>query len=214
MGEPNAGSRPLALVADVGGVSVATHTPWSWQCLASTQLWAFLSCSGARGIRPTPVNLHDPFFLESILFCRSCTCQDPQLLSSPGSSQDLIRLRVVKLLSAPSGGRWQHSPERAQSPGGWLGPGGQHCCGRDLLAVDLPSVHVLECLRSLFRILELHVGMALRRMRVHAQTKSWAEGIRVPAPLAGRGSTTARGILRLCPESACPTGRPWSSPPA
>ena len=68
---------------------------------------------------------------------------------------------------APSGGRWQHSPERAQSPGGWLGPGGQHCCGRDLLAVDLPSVHVLECLRSLFRILELHVGMALRRMRVH-----------------------------------------------
>ena len=32
-----------------------------------------------------------------------------------------------------------------------------------------------------------------------AQTKRWAEGIRVPAPLAGRGSTTARGILRLCP---------------
>ena len=68
---------------------------------------------------------------------------------------------------APSGGRWQHSPERAQSPGGWLGPGGQHGCGHDLLAVDLPSVHVLESLRSLFRILELHVGMALRRMRAH-----------------------------------------------
>ena len=33
-----------------------------------------------------------------------------------------------------------------------------------------------------------------------------AEGIRVPAPLAGRGSTTARGILRLCPASACQTG--------
>ena len=47
-----------------------------------------------------------------------------------------------------------------------------------------------------------------------AQTKPWAEGIRVPAPLAGRGSTTARGILRLCPASACQTGLPWSSPPA
>ena len=32
--------------------------------------------------------------------------------------------------------------------------------------------------------------------------------------LAGRGSTTARGILRLCPASACQTGLPWSSPPA
>ena len=29
-----------------------------------------------------------------------------------------------------------------------------------------------------------------------AQTKRWAEGIRVPAPLAGGGSTTARGKLR------------------
>ena len=38
-----------------------------------------------------------------------------------------------------------------------------------------------------------------------------AEGSRVPAPLPGRGSTTARGILRLCPESACPTGLPRSS---
>ena len=47
-----------------------------------------------------------------------------------------------------------------------------------------------------------------------SQTKRWAEGIRVPAPLAGRGSTTARGILRLCPASACQTGLPWSSPPA
>ena len=34
--------------------------------------------------------------------------------------------------------------------------------------------------------------------RVAAQTKRWAEGIRVPGPLAGGGSTTARGILRLC----------------
>ena len=41
---------------------------------------------------------------------------------------------------APRGGRWQHSPGRAQSPGGWLGPGGRH----DLLAIDLPSVHVLS----------------------------------------------------------------------
>ena len=45
-----------------------------------------------------------------------------------------------------------------------------------------------------------------------AQTKRWAEGISVPAPLAGRDSTTARGILRLCPASACKTGLPWSSP--
>ena len=44
-----------------------------------------------------------------------------------------------------------------------------------------------------------------------AQTKRRAEGIRVPAPLAGRGSTTARGILRLCPASACQTGLPWIS---
>ena len=42
-----------------------------------------------------------------------------------------------------------------------------------------------------------------------AQNKRWAEGIRVPAPLAGRGSTTARWILRLCPASACQTGLPW-----
>ena len=39
-----------------------------------------------------------------------------------------------------------------------------------------------------------------------AQTKRWAEGIRVPGPLAGGGSTTARGKLRLCPASACQTG--------
>ena len=32
--------------------------------------------------------------------------------------------------------------------------------------------------------------------------------------LAGGGSTTARGKLRLCPASACQTGLPWSSPPA
>ena len=37
---------------------------------------------------------------------------------------------------------------------------------------------------------------------------------RVPGPLAGGGSTTARGKLRLCPASACQTGLPWSSPPA
>ena len=40
----------------------------------------------------------------------------------------------------------------------------------------------------------------------------------VPAPLAGRGSTTARGIRRLCPASACQTGvsMPFSqiSPPS
>ena len=36
-----------------------------------------------------------------------------------------------------------------------------------------------------------------------AQTKRWAEGIRVPGPLAGGGSTSARGKLRLCPASAC-----------
>ena len=47
-----------------------------------------------------------------------------------------------------------------------------------------------------------------------AQTKRWAEGIRVQGPLAGGGSTTARGKLRLCPASACQTGLPWSSPPA
>ena len=40
-----------------------------------------------------------------------------------------------------------------------------------------------------------------------AQTKRWAEGIRVPGPLAGGGSTTARGKLRLCPASACPHER-------
>ena len=37
---------------------------------------------------------------------------------------------------APRGGWWQHSPGRAQSPRGWLGPGGQHGSGRDLLGVD------------------------------------------------------------------------------
>src|SRR5574341_38963 len=32
------------------------------------------------------------------------------------------------------------------------------------------------------------------------------EGIRVPVPLAWGGSSTARVLLRLCPESACQTG--------
>ena len=76
--------------------SLRCSRPWSRQ--DSLLVHLSLSCSGARGIRPTPMDLHDPFFLESILFCRSRTCQDPQLLSSPGSSQDLISLRVVKLL--------------------------------------------------------------------------------------------------------------------
>lgn len=44
--EPSARSRPLALVADVGGVSVATHAPWPWQCLAPAQLWAFGTGTG------------------------------------------------------------------------------------------------------------------------------------------------------------------------
>ena len=32
------------------------------------------------------------------------------------------------------------------------------------------------------------------------------EGIRVPVPLAWGGSSTARVLLRLCPESACQPG--------
>ena len=60
----------------------------------------------------------------------------------------------------------------------------------------------------------LRGGRGPRPCCLAAQTKRWAEGLRVPAPLAGRGSTTARGILRLCPASACQTGLPWSSPPA
>src|SRR5574341_1986108 len=39
-----------------------------------------------------------------------------------------------------------------------------------------------------------------------AQTKRRTEGIRVPVPLAWGGSSTARVLLRLCPESACQTG--------
>src|SRR5574340_1070403 len=39
-----------------------------------------------------------------------------------------------------------------------------------------------------------------------AQTKRRTEGIRVPVPLACGGSSTARVLLRLCPESACQTG--------
>ena len=38
------------------------------------------------------------------------------------------------------------------------------------------------------------------------QTKRRTEGIRVPVPLAWGGSSTARVLLRLCPESACQTG--------
>src|SRR5574340_314488 len=38
-----------------------------------------------------------------------------------------------------------------------------------------------------------------------AQTKRRTEGIRVPVPLAWGGSSTARVLLRLCPESACQT---------
>src|SRR5574340_654344 len=39
-----------------------------------------------------------------------------------------------------------------------------------------------------------------------AQTKRRTEGIRVPVPLAWGGSSTARVLLLLCPESACQTG--------
>ena len=39
-----------------------------------------------------------------------------------------------------------------------------------------------------------------------AKTKRRTEGIRVPVPLAWGGSSTARVLLRLCPESACQTG--------
>ena len=39
-----------------------------------------------------------------------------------------------------------------------------------------------------------------------AQTKRRTEGIRVPVPLAWGGSSTARVLLRLCPESACQPG--------
>lgn len=54
--EPSARSRPLALVADVGGVSVATHGPWPWQCLAPAQLWAFGTGTGKLqvGFQPVP----------------------------------------------------------------------------------------------------------------------------------------------------------------
>ena len=38
-----------------------------------------------------------------------------------------------------------------------------------------------------------------------SQTKRRTEGIRVPVPLAWGGSSTARVLLRLCPESACQT---------
>lgn len=60
--EPSAGSRPLALVADVGGVSVATHTPWSWRCLAPTQPWAFRTGTGKlqMGFQPPPIPLPCP----------------------------------------------------------------------------------------------------------------------------------------------------------
>lgn len=44
--KPSSGSRPLALVADVGGVSVATHAPLPWRCLAPAQLWAFGTGTG------------------------------------------------------------------------------------------------------------------------------------------------------------------------
>ena len=40
---------------------------------------------------------------------------------------------------------------------------------------------------------------------LRTQTKRWAEGIRVPGPLAGGGSTTARRKLRLC-------ARGWQCP--
>ena len=43
-------------------------------------------------------------------------------------------------------------------------------------------------------------GLALVSM------KRRTEGIRVPVPLAWEGSSTARALLRLCPESACQTG--------
>ena len=35
-----------------------------------------------------------------------------------------------------------------------------------------------------------------------------------PPRLEGSREGAARGILRLCPASACQTGLPWSSPPA
>ena len=45
-----------------------------------------------------------------------------------------------------------------------------------------------------------------------AQTKRWAEGIRVPGPLAGGGSTTARGKLRLNLQAPARLGFPGALP--
>ena len=57
-------------------------------------------------------------------------------------------------------------------------------------------------------------GVPLELLRGSQAPRRAVCGTRGPAPLPGRGSTTAIGILRLCPESACPTGLPRSSPPA
>ena len=67
----------------------------------------------------------------------------------------------------------------------------------------LPALHIenLENVDFVCNSLSSMKNPILSIGIVCTQTKRWAEGIRVPGPLAGGGSTTARGKLRLCPAS-------------
>ena len=122
------------------------------------------------------------------IFCGPMGC------NTPGTSvHGILQARILEWIATSFSRRSFRGKDRTEL---------SCTAGRFLSSVSPEHSHLRLKYRFLFR----RSGAA--------QTKRWAEGMRVPGPLAGGGSTTARGILRLCPESACQTGLPWSSPPA
>ena len=63
------------------------------------------------------------------------------------------------------------------------------------------------------KLLKIYWGMQPWALSLPDQELCLQEALAVCTPQAPEPSA-ARGILRLCPESACQTGLPWSSPPA
>lgn len=66
---------------------------------------------------------------------------------------------------APPHGRGrQHPSGRRETPGGHPGPRSQDRSGSDLLAIDLSSIHVLQCLLCIIWTLEFYIGITFGEM--------------------------------------------------
>ena len=78
--------------------------------------------------------------------------------------------------------------------------------------LGIPAQEPPGCTRRLRTILQQMDSCTCFNGEETAQTKRWAEGIMVPGPLAGGGSTTARGILRSNEMPAPSSGQIQRSP--